>query len=121
MHQITIGFDSIPTPKEIAARLRMTAEMYEGADAKTASAAATTTAKPARAAKPAKVEETFDLGDDEVSAEETAIAYDMNKDVIPAAKDNREVAARTLKKMGLKSVRDLKPEQYADFMSAVKV
>lgn len=119
MHQITIGFDSIPTPKEIAARLRMTAEMYEGSDAKTASAAATTTAKPARAAKPAKVEETFDLGDDETPTDE--VAYDMNKDVIPAAKDNREVAARTLKKMGLKSVRDLKPEQYADFMAAVKV
>lgn len=68
-----------------------------------------------KASKPVdEDQEIFDLGADESEDEEPAIT---KKDLIAACRDNREAAIKTLKKMKVASVHDLKPAQYAKVMA----
>lgn len=88
---------------------------------------AATEEKPAKAAKGkaaknAEPEETFDLGEsEEAETEEKTVTLD---EVIKAfqayaKRHSREKAGAALKKFGVKSVHDLKAEQYADVMEYI--
>lgn len=70
-------------------------------------------------AKVVEADETFDLeaaeSDDDLS-DEPAITL---KDVIAACKSNREKAIKTLKKMKVSSVHELKPTVYSKFLAEI--
>lgn len=61
------------------------------------------------------VEENFDLGEED--DEQTHVI--SISDVIKACKSNRETAKEVLKKMKVKSVHDLKPDQYGKVIDAI--
>jgi hypothetical protein len=81
------------------------------------------TAATTRARKPKATEETFDLGFGEETTPPPAAKTEL-ADVIDAFKNyaastNRESAAKVLKSFKVKSVRDLKPEQYENVIATL--
>jgi len=108
------------TPTEIAAELT-----HVAATLTHSAMPAKTLAKAAKAV--AQVEESFDLGDDDAppADEPEAPKPPTLENVIDGfkayvAKHDREKAAKVLGKFKVKSVRELKQEQYADVLALIK-
>lgn len=124
-------------PNLNALRSQMTAFLGEDVSSPTAPAVSTTAARTTRApkaAKPVEAEEEFDLDAEEVveSDDETDVSpADEDEtsidDVVAAFKKyatakpaNKVKAQGILKTLGVKSVRDIKPAQYAKAISLLK-
>lgn len=135
--EITLKFVGTPSNKDIAARLRMQANVLEGMEPKTAASRKNTdtdveveeaktalkSAKGKKAAPAAAEEEDFDLGGEEEAVEEKKITV---KDMISAFKayadaNSREDAGKILKKYKVKSVHDIKPELYSKILAEIEV
>jgi hypothetical protein len=131
--QITITLEGKPSPKAIANQLRSTANLFDMEAAKPAQQEELNVreAKPAEkvATKKSRIEEVakqveeFDLGDAAPVEEKSTVTI---KDVIAgfqayAKEHGREKAAKVLSKFKVKSVHDLKVDQYENALTAVEV
>lgn len=115
--KVTIEFGE--SSKEFLADLAGIVDQAAKADSKKNAKAGVTTdvVSPKKVVK--KEEENFDLGDSEPATEDEAPSLTI-KECIAAAKENRELAVKVLKRLKVKSIHDLKPGQYPRFMEEVR-
>lgn len=129
--QITVTLDATRPMKDLANELHSFANvLWDQPDAtpnrtsvlNTPTASTDGIEKRAKKTKVAEPEESFDLGDDVTEeAEETLTLDDMILAFKAyAGKHTREKAGKILTKYGVKSVRDLKPEQYSEVLAILK-
>lgn len=117
MIQITIQAQDVATAAKILGAI-------EAAKTETTTTTQVTTGKAGRKAKQETLDIGFDETEDSDDSDDTGTEFEM-ADVVKAFKayaqeNSKDDAIKILKKLGVKSVRDLKTSQFAKAMSLVE-
>lgn len=133
MMQLSFQFEPMTPPKDMAARLRMAANVLEGVAPKEAAKVENTEAAPKKKGRPAKTEieaapevndedqMDFDLdaeGDDEPEAPTLEMVSEAFKNYVK--RHDKDAAFAILKKLKVKSVREIPESQYQKVLDLIK-